>query len=97
MAEVTEHLNNSRYHLASEKLYHYVWHEVADKILEESKPILQGDDAEAKLSRQRALYEILTTSLKMLHPFMPFVTEEIWQHLPEKETGLLMIAEWPTP
>ena len=97
VAEVTEHLNNSRYHLASEKLYHYVWHEVADKILEESKPILQGDDAEAKLSRQRALYEILTTSLKMLHPFMPFVTEEIWQHLPEKETGLLMIAEWPTP
>lgn len=103
-AEVTEHLNNFRYHLAAEKLYHYVWHEVADTILEESKPILNGDDAKAKLSRQRALYEILTVSLKLLHPFMPFVTEEIWSHLPalngvegpKKDSEILMVAEWPT-
>jgi len=93
--EVTKDLEHFRYHLASEKLYHYIWHEVADKILEESKPILAGNDAGAKASRQHALYEVLTTSLKLLHPFMPFVTEEIWGHLPEKETELLMVAEWP--
>lgn len=95
IADVTQDLEEFRFHLASEKLYHYLWHEVADNVLEASKPILQGDDEEAKLSRQRTLYEILTISLKMLHPFMPFVTEEIWTHLPQKDSDLLMVAEWP--
>lgn len=94
-AEVTGHLNNYRYHLASETLYHYVWHEIADKIIEESKPILKGDDANAKLSRQKTLLALLSASLKMLHPFMPFVTEEIWSHLPQKDAEMLMVAEWP--
>ena len=93
--DVTYDLENFQYHLASEKLYHYLWHEVADKTVEESKAILSGDDATAKLSRQHTLYTILTTSLKLLHPFMPFVTEEIWSHLPYKEVDMLMIAEWP--
>jgi len=94
-ADVTSDLENFRYHLASDKIYHYIWHEVADKILEDSKPILEGNDKAAKLSRQWILYEILTTSLKLLHPFMPFVTEEIWQSLPHKETDMLMVAKWP--
>ena len=64
-------------------------------MLEESKHILQGDDVTAKRSRVRALYEALTIQLKLLHPFMPFVTEEIWQALPEKETELLMVTKWP--
>ena len=93
--DVTDDLNNFRYHLTSEKLYQYVWHEVADTILEESKEIFAGDDASAKASRQWVLYTILTTSLKLLHPFMPFITEEIWQSLPSKETDILMIARWP--
>lgn len=93
--EVTQDLEGFRFHLASEKLYHYVWHEVADKILEESKPILQGDDEVAKDSRKYVLYAILGVSLKLLHPFIPFVTEEIWTHLPEKDAEMLMIAEWP--
>lgn len=95
VAEVTGHLDNSRYHLASETLYHYVWHELADKVIEDSKPILKGDDAKAKASRQKTLMTMLTTSLKLLHPFMPFVTEEIWTHLPKKDSELLMIANWP--
>ena len=86
-------------YLASEKLYHYVWHTLADKILEESKLILAGDDVEARRSRQYTLYTLLTTSLKMLHPFMPFITEEIWQslpaRLPHKESDILMAARWP--
>ena len=102
--EVDKHLADFRLDLAGDVLYHYIWHEVADKILEESKPILNGDDADAKLSRQETLYTILTTCLKLLHPFMPFVTEEIWSHLPvlngvegpKKDADLLMVAPWPT-
>ncbi|MDE2078806.1 MAG: valine--tRNA ligase [Patescibacteria group bacterium] len=93
--DVTSDLENFRYHLASEKLYHYVWNEFADKTIEGSKPILKEGAADARASRQRALYTMLTTSLKLLHPFMPFVTEEIWRSLPQKETELLMVAPWP--
>jgi len=92
---ITEHLEKHRVDLAADKIYHYLWHEVADKILEESKPILQGADAEARASRQWLLYEVLTVSLKLLHPFMPFVTEEIWQSLPHKEVDMLIVAPWP--
>ena len=93
--DVTGDLDNFRFHLASDKIYHYLWDRLAAEILEESKPIINGTDATAKASRQHALYILLTTSLKLLHPFMPFVTEEIWQSLPDKETDLLMIAKWP--
>ncbi len=95
--EVTTDFENYRLYLAAEKIYHYVWHEVADKILEQSKLILQGEAVAAKASRQATLLTVLTTSLKLLHPFMPFVTEEIWQSLPQKEkrAELLMIAQWP--
>lgn len=96
VVEITEDFDNYRLYLAAEKIYHYVWHEVADKILEESKPILNGNDSDEKLSRQHTLYALLTTSLKLLHPFMPFITEEIWQSLPEKETDVLMITKWPS-
>ncbi len=98
-AEITEHMEKFQFHLAAEKAYHYVWNELADKILEESKPILQGSDATLKYSRQFILSKCLITSLKLLHPFMPFVTEAVWQELPPHVRGderdLLMIAEWP--
>ena len=96
--ETTSHMNAFRYDLASEKAYHYVWHELADKILEESKEILNGEDADAKAARQYVLKECLLTSLKLLHPFMPFVTETIWQRLPKemRESDFLMVAKWPT-
>ncbi len=93
--DVTGDLENFRYHLAAEKLYHYVWHELADKVIEESKPILKGDDAAARASRQHALLAMLETSLKLLHPFMPFLTEEIWQSMPRKDAELLMVSPWP--
>lgn len=98
VAEITEDFDNYRLHLAAEKIYHYIWHEVADKILEESKPILNGSDIDERLSRQHTLYTLLITSLKLLHPFMPFVTEEIWQSFPEgalKREQLLLVEEWP--
>jgi valyl-tRNA synthetase len=79
--------------LASEKLYHYAWHTFADEVLEESKPLL--DDEATKHARQYVLRVILRDLLKLLHPFMPFVTEMIWQELPFKERGLLMVETWP--
>jgi valyl-tRNA synthetase len=87
--DITGDMENYRFHLASEKIYHYIWHRFADVILEESKKILSGTDSadskansKAKLSRQQTLLEILKTSLKILHPFAPFVTEEIWSMMP---------------
>ncbi len=93
--DVTDDIEHFRLYLAGEKLYHYVWHRFADEILEESKPILQGDDIERKQGRARALYDMLVIQLKLLHPFMPFVTEEIWSSLPEKDSDLLLVAPWP--
>lgn len=97
VTEVSTDLDKFSLHLAAEKTYHYVWHELADKILEESKPIIGGADTVAKQARQRVLAECLTTSLKLLHPFMPYVTETIWQELPQelKDRELLLVAAWP--
>ncbi len=97
VAEVSAEIEKFNLYLAGEKAYHYIWGELADVVLEESKPILAGEDAQAKRARQAVLTECLTTSLKLLHPFMPFVTETIWQELPEqmKDSELLMVAKWP--
>ena len=95
VAEISKDIDENRLYMAAEKAYHYVWSELADKILEESKLVLNGEDTTAKASRQYVLYTCLTTSLKLLHPFMPFVTETIWQHLPQKDADMLIIAKWP--
>ncbi|MCC2631243.1 MAG: valyl-tRNA synthetase [Candidatus Paceibacter sp.] len=94
IADVTKDIEEYRLYMATEKLYHYVWHELADVIIEDSKPILSGEDATTKASRQQLLLIILETCLKALHPFMPFVTEEIWSMLPGKK-DLLMVETWP--
>lgn len=94
----TDELENYRIHNASERIYQYVWHTFADKIIEESKSTLFSDTAseDEKNKVKWKLYYILETSLRMLHPFMPFVTEEIWQSLPhKKDRPLLMVEKWP--
>jgi valyl-tRNA synthetase len=91
--EVTKEMEEYRFYLAAERLYAYVWHTLADEILEESKATLRDGDATEKASRQWLLRYILQNSLKMLHPFMPFITEELWTL-----TGgdnMLMITRWP--
>ncbi len=95
IADVTQDMDAHRYHLASEKIYHYVWHRFADQVIEESKAILAGNDAALATSRKQTILSILKTSLILLHPFMPFITEEIWSDLPNKDTDLLMVAPWP--
>lgn len=94
MKEVTEDMESYRLYLAAEKLYHYTWSRLADELLESSKEIIFGDDETAKASRKALLMSILTDLLKLLHPFMPFVTEEIWAHIPTRST-LLMVTPWP--
>ena len=95
--DVTNDMEAYRFYMAAEKLYHYAWHTLADKILEESKGILEkGTDAEKK-SRKQLLIHTLDKMLKALHPFIPFVTEEIWQlwKQPSAKEGMLMVQAWP--
>jgi len=95
---VTKNLEDLRFDLAADAAYHYVWHTFADVILEDSKKYLSGESENDKRSTQWMLYEIFCASIKMLHPFMPFITETIWQEMPaskQKDTELLMIANWP--
>ncbi|MEK7179466.1 MAG: class I tRNA ligase family protein, partial [Patescibacteria group bacterium] len=94
--DVTADIEEFRIYMAAEKLYHYAWHELADKILEESKPILAGSAMAARASRQALLLTLLDRTLRLLHPFMPFITEEIWQSMPTKDTEFLMVAKWPS-
>jgi valyl-tRNA synthetase len=93
--DVTLDMEEFRIYMAAEKLYHYAWHELADKILEESKPILAGADAGARASRSLLLVTLLDRTLRLLHPFMPFITEEIYQSMPTKDAAFLMVARWP--
>ena len=95
IADITVDMNNYRYYLAAEKLYHYVWHEFADKIIEESKKILQAGKPEEIVSRKQFLFASLCDMLRALHPFMPFVTEEIWSAMPIKGKSLLIVEKWP--
>ena len=94
-ADVTRDMEEYRIYMAAEKLYHYAWHRLADELLEESKPIFRGEDAAAKSSRAALLLSILDSLMRLLHPFMPFVTEEIWRSLPSNAGKMLMIAPWP--
>jgi valyl-tRNA synthetase len=97
VSEITEYMDTDRYDIAAEKIYHFVWDYFASTLIEESKPLLASDDATVVASRKKLLAEYLITSLKMLHPFMPFVTETIWQELPKemRDQEILMVASWP--
>ncbi|MBI3442877.1 MAG: valine--tRNA ligase [Candidatus Sungbacteria bacterium] len=97
--KVTKHLDAFAFHHAAELLYHYTWHTFADKIIEETKPQLTGGDPGKRAQAAVFLLEIYATLLKLLHPFMPFVTEEIWSRLPgagtRKKKNLLIVEQWP--
>lgn len=104
--DITKDIEGYRLYMAAEKLYHYVWHEFADMILEHSKTIFAGESPEENgqefiRSRKKLLYSILGDVLKLLHPFMPFVTEELWEIFRNHQGGgvkgkqFLMIETWP--
>lgn len=93
--DVTSDMDNFRFYLASEKLYHYSWHRFADVILEESKKVLKEGNLEEIKSRKQFLLHTLSKLLKTLHPFIPFVTEEIWKDMPVDNKRMLIVEDWP--
>ena len=92
--EVCDNMDSFELGIAASKIYDFIWDSYCDWYIELTKPRLNGEDAAAKESAQRVLLYVLTEILKLLHPFMPFITEEIWQALPH-EGEALMIAEYP--
>lgn len=101
LAEVSKEMNEFRFSIVAEKLYHYFWHTFADIIIERSKkkilasPVGSGPKENENADSAKALvYTQLITLLKALHPFMPFVTEEIWSIIPDQK-NLLMVEKWP--
>lgn len=92
---VTRHIDNFRFGLAADELIRFFWHRFADRCIEEQKARLYNAKSPAdKRAAQHVLYTLLTTQLQLLHPFMPFVTEAIWQKMPSVEKPLIA-ASWP--
>ncbi|MDX1575243.1 MAG: valine--tRNA ligase, partial [Kiloniellales bacterium] len=84
-----------RFNDAATLLYQFTWHEFCDWYLEFAKPVLQGDDAAAAKETRAAMAWVLGRLLRLLHPFMPFITEELWEHLRDGADELLITASWP--
>ncbi len=94
--EVTDNMEAYELGVASAKVYDFIWDTFCDWYIELTKSRMQGDDEEAKIAAQNVLCYVLIEMLKLLHPFMPFITEEIYQALPhdEKDT-FIMTSAWP--
>ena len=92
--EVTENMEAYELGVASAKVYDFIWSDYCDWYIELTKARLQGEDEAAKVQAQQVLVYVLTETLKLLHPFMPFITEEIWQALPH-QGDFLMLQSWP--
>lgn len=76
-------------------LYNFIWDDLCDWYIEFAKLTLYGNDAEAKTSTQSVIAYVLDRTLRLLHPFMPFLSEEIWQHLPHEPGETITLAAWP--
>ena len=92
--EVTENMERYELGVAAQKVYDFIWVSYCDWYIELTKTRLQGEDEDSKLRAQQVLCYVLTETLKLLHPFMPFITEEIWQALPHSG-DYLMLQQWP--
>jgi valyl-tRNA synthetase len=99
-AEVTRHLEQFRFDLAAQALYEFIWNQYCDWYVELSKPVLWDENASAERQRgtRRTLARVLEASLRLAHPFMPFITEEIWQRIAPLagiEGKTIMLQPWP--
>ncbi len=92
--EVTENIDRYELGIAADKLYSFIWDNFCDWYIELCKTRLTGEDKEASRRAQRVLGHVLSGTLQLLHPFMPFITEEIWQALPH-EGPSIMVSKWP--
>ncbi|MEL7602070.1 MAG: valine--tRNA ligase [Bacillota bacterium] len=94
IAEVTNNLDAFELGLAAQKIYDFIWSEFCDWYIEMAKPRLYGDDETAKAHVRGVLIKTLGDSMKLLHPFMPFITEELYTHLPDAP-DTVMLSAWP--
>lgn len=92
--DVTHNMDKFELGMALQKAYDFTWSEYCDWYIEMVKPRLYGDDVEAKKAALYTLTYVLETILKLLHPFIPFITEEIFDHLPTAN-GMIIVSEWP--
>ena len=88
-------LDELKFHHAAENLYHFFWHYYADKVIEDTKKDLNSGDKNISESTKALLLKFHTTLLKLLHPFMPHITEKIWELIPRENKKMLIIEEWP--
>ncbi|MCM2472180.1 valine--tRNA ligase [Rhizobium sp. CG5] len=98
--DVTEAIENFRFNDAASALYRFVWNQFCDWYLELLKPIFMGEDEVAKTEAQACAAYVLEETYKLLHPFMPFMTEELWAHTADagaERDRLLCHADWPAP
>lgn len=95
VAEVKNDLDRFEIGMAGQKVHDVIWNEFCDWYIELVKNRLYGDDEKDKAVVRKVLVDSLKTLLKLLHPFMPFITEEIWQFLPGNDGGYLIEQEWP--
>ncbi len=94
ITDVTRLLDKYEFGETGRLLYNFIWDDFCDWYIEFAKIKLYGDDAEAKQRTQNVLVHVLDQTLKLIHPFMPFISEEIWQHLPH-EGETIVLAPWP--
>jgi len=95
VSEVTRLLEKYELGEAGRELYDFIWNEFCDWYIELVKPRLYGkEDLQSKRTAQKVLSEVLRGTMELLHPFMPFITEEIWQHLPHQGESI-MLTDWP--
>lgn len=96
--DVTEHIEKFQFNLAAEKMYEFFWHEFADEVIEATKDDIYDDEADPadEKAARFVLYEILHTSLRLLHPIMPHLTETLWEALPTTD-NMLCVSDWPSP
>ena len=92
--EATENMEKYELGMAVQKIYDFIWDDYCDWYIELTKARLYGEDEEAKRSAQQVLLYVLDQILRLMHPFMPFATEEIWQAIPH-EGEALIAAQWP--
>jgi valyl-tRNA synthetase len=92
---VTAALEAYRFDEVANRLYQFIWGTYCDWYLEFTKPILQGGKEEDQRETRATTAWILQQIVHLLHPIMPFITEEVWRHLPHEEAGTLMTSDWP--
>ena len=91
---ITEKIEKYDIGLAADDIYDFIWSDFCDWYIEIVKPVLYSDNAEEKTNTVKVLLYVLENILKLLHPFMPYITEEIWQALPNREEALI-VSKWP--